>query len=140
MLPGRSSPRSETVSRAVRGDEPARRVSSSCAGYVETPDEIAALLKRTSPELLGLVFDTGHYAFGAGDQDGSLTRADWSGCGQDHPRNYKDCEPAVAAQSASEGWNYFYKSVGAGVFCELGQGFVDFTWTTRLRERATVGL
>ena len=42
-----------------------------CAGYVETPEEIDALLRRTSPELLGLVFDTGHYAFGAGDRDGS---------------------------------------------------------------------
>src|ERR1051326_1123567 len=33
-----------------------------CAGYVETPDEIAEFLDRTDPKLVGLVFDTGHYS------------------------------------------------------------------------------
>ena len=37
-----------------------------CAGYVETPDEIATLLELTNPQRLGLVFDTGHYCYGAG--------------------------------------------------------------------------
>lgn len=131
----------ETVSRAVReATNLPVGFHHHCAGYVETPDEIAALLKRTSPELLGLVFDTGHYAFGAGDRDGSLTRAGLERFADRITHmHYKDCEPAVAAQSASEGWNYF-KSVGAGVFCELGRGCVDFTWTTRwLRERAYSG-
>src|ERR1035441_2363160 len=36
-----------------------------CAGYVETPDEIATLLSLTRPDRLGLVFDTGHYCYGA---------------------------------------------------------------------------
>jgi inosose dehydratase len=31
----------------------------------------------------------------------------------------------LAAQSRKEGWDYF-KSVGSGVFCELGKGSVDF--------------
>lgn len=111
-----------------------------CAGYVETPDEIDALLRRVSPELLGLVFDTGHYAFGAGDSDGSLTRA---GLERFDNRiahiHYKDCAPAVAARSATENWDYF-KSVGEGVFCELGRGCVDFPWTTQwLRQRAYHG-
>lgn len=102
-----------------------------CAGYVETPGEIEALLTRTSSELLGLVFDTGHYAFGAGDRDGSLTRA-----GLERFQNrivhmhYKDCEPATAGRAADEQWDYF-KSVGEGVFCELGRGCVDFAWTTQ---------
>ena len=38
-----------------------------CAGYVETPTEIATLMNLTDPDLLGLVFDCGHYAFGGGD-------------------------------------------------------------------------
>ena len=107
-----------------------------CAGYVETPDEIEALLQRTSAELLGLVFDTGHYAFGAGDRDGNLTRTGLERfAGRITHIHYKDCEPAIAARSAAEGWDYF-KSVGEGVFCELGQGCVDFPWTTQwLRER-----
>jgi inosose dehydratase len=106
-----------------------------CAGYVETPAEIETLLKHTSTELLGLVFDTGHYAFGAGDRDGSLTR---TGLERFASRithmHYKDCEPGVAERSAAEGWDYF-QSVGQGVFCELGKGCVDFAWTTQwLRE------
>ncbi len=101
-----------------------------CAGYVETPDEIGALLQRTSAELLGLVFDTGHYAFGAGDRDGSLTRAGLDRfAGRVTHMHYKDCEPEVAARAAAEGWDYF-QSVGQGVFCELGRGCVDFSGTT----------
>lgn len=111
-----------------------------CAGYVETPDEIAALLKRTSPELLGLVFDTGHYAFGAGDRDGSLTRAGLERFANRMAHmHYKDCEPEVAVCSAAEGWDYF-QSVAHGVFCELGKGCVDFPWTTQwLRGRGYGG-
>jgi len=40
-----------------------------CAGYVETPEEIATLLELTNPARLGLVFDTGHYCYGAGGDD-----------------------------------------------------------------------
>ena len=131
----------EAVSRAVR-DAAGLPVGfhHHCAGYVETPDEIAALLRGTSPELLGLVFDTGHYAFGAGDRDGAATRA---GLDRFADRithmHYKDCEPEVAARAAAEGWDYF-QSVGNGVFCELGKGCVDFPATTEeLRRRGYTG-
>ncbi len=122
----------ETVARAVR-EATGLPVGfhHHCAGYVETPEEIDALLQRTSAELLGLVFDTGHFAFGAGDRDGSLTRA---GLGRFADRmvhmHYKDCQPEVAERAALEGWDYF-QSVAHGVFCELGRGCVDFPWTTQ---------
>lgn len=97
-----------------------------CAGYVETPDEIARLLEQTGPDTLGLVFDTGHYAFGSGENspetvlDGFDAFADriWY-------VHFKDCAPAVARQSREQGWDYF-ESVKQGVFCELGCGMVDF--------------
>jgi inosose dehydratase len=95
-----------------------------CAGYVETPDEIARLMDLTDPGLLGLVLDTGHYAFGAGNceavPEGLRRFADriWY-------IHFKDCEPEVAARSRREGWDYF-ESVRQGVFCELGKGCVDF--------------
>ena len=41
-----------------------------CAGYVETPAEIEKLMSLTDPNLLGLVFDCGHYRFGGGDPGG----------------------------------------------------------------------
>ena len=46
-----------------------------CAGYVETPDEIARLLELTDPQRLGLVFDTGHYSYGAGGADCDVVAA-----------------------------------------------------------------
>ena len=45
-----------------------------CAGYVETPQEIARLMSMTDPRLLGLVFDCGHYRFGGGDPMEGLRR------------------------------------------------------------------
>ena len=92
-----------------------------CAGYVETPDEIDNLLRYTDPSLLGLVLDMGHYMFGGGDPLEVLKR---------HKNriwhiHFKDCHPGIAAKSRAEGWDYF-KSVGSGVFCELGKGSVNF--------------
>lgn len=92
-----------------------------CAGYVETPDEIDQLMALTDPSLLGLVLDMGHYKFGGGDPLTCLIRHQsriWH-------IHFKDCHAEIASQSIKEGWDYF-KSVGNGVFCELGKGSVDF--------------
>jgi inosose dehydratase len=94
-----------------------------CAGYIETPDEIEVLMDSTDPNLVGLVFDTGHYAYGAGDHDvvAGLERFKeriWY-------IHFKDCQPDVAAEARAEGWDYF-EALRHGVFCELGKGCVDF--------------
>lgn len=96
-----------------------------CAGFVETPDEIAQLLELTDPDLLGLVFDTGHYAFGAGgcsDVGDALERF--------APRirylHFKDCHPLRLQEAKEQEWDYF-TAVAHGVFCELGRGCVDFS-------------
>lgn len=92
-----------------------------CAGYVETPAEIDNLLADTDPSIVGLVLDMGHYMFGGGDPLTVLKQHQ----GRIWHIHFKDCHPAVAAKSRSEKWDYF-KSVGNGVFCELGKGSVDF--------------
>jgi inosose dehydratase len=92
-----------------------------CAGFVETPDEIDTLLANTDPELVGLVLDMGHYMFGGGDPLQALKKH-WGRIWHIH---FKDCHPAIAVKSRKEKWDYF-KSVGNGVFCELGKGSVDF--------------
>ncbi|MEI6050107.1 MAG: sugar phosphate isomerase/epimerase [Bacteroidota bacterium] len=92
-----------------------------CAGYAETPEEIDKLLALTDPSLVGLVLDMGHYMFGGGDPLQALEK----NAGRIWHIHFKDCDPAVAAKSRAERWDYF-KSVGNGVFCELGQGSVDF--------------
>ncbi len=94
-----------------------------CAGYVETPDEIAKFLELTDPERVGLVFDSGHYAYGAGNCDvvGALERF------QSRIRyiHFKDCHPDVAARARAGQWDYFH-ALREGVFCELGKGAIDF--------------
>lgn len=92
-----------------------------CAGYVETPAEIDTLLRLTDPSLLGLVIDTGHYRFGGGDPL-ALLRQQPDRIWHVH---FKDCHPDIARRSRQECWDYF-TSVRNGIFCELGQGEIDF--------------
>ena len=117
----------EQVAAAVRDETGLRCVfHHHCAGYIETPREIGRLLAMTDPDLVGLVFDTGHYAFGSGTPTAACVS---DGLEQFADRtwyiHFKDCDPAVATRALEEGWDYF-ESVKNGVFCELGKGCVDF--------------
>lgn len=94
-----------------------------CAGYVETPDEIATLLELTNPQTLGLVFDTGHYCYGAGDCD--VVKALERFGERVWYIHCKDCQPDIAWRARAEQWDYF-AALRHGVFCELGKGCVDF--------------
>jgi inosose dehydratase len=112
------------VARAVHAETGLRTVfHHHSAGYVETPDEIARFLELTDPGVVGLVFDAGHYAYGAGDGDvvAALDRF------RDRVWyiHLKDCQPDVARQARAEAWDYF-QALQHGVFCELGKGCVDF--------------
>jgi inosose dehydratase len=96
-----------------------------CAGYAETPDEIATLLDLTSSDRLGLVFDAGHYVHGTGREDVDLVAA------LDRFReriwyiHLKDLEPNVARRSREKEWDYF-TAMRNGLYPELGKGCVDF--------------
>jgi inosose dehydratase len=88
---------------------------------VETPEETAKLLSLTDPQLVGLCFDTGHYRFAGGDPLEGLRR---------HVErvwhvHFKDHDPRVAEESRRKQWDGI-QSVEHGVFCELGQGDVNF--------------
>jgi inosose dehydratase len=111
----------ERVARAVRGATGLRTVfHPHCAGYVETPGEIDALLGRADPELLGLCLDTGHITYAGGDPLDVLHRYQnrvWH-------VHLKDCDPAVRQQACESGWDY-HEAIRRGVFCELGKGCVD---------------
>jgi inosose dehydratase len=110
------------IARAVKEATGLRSAFHPHSGiWIETQEETERLLRLTDPALVGVCFDTGHYRFGGGDPVAALRRfADrlWH-------VHFKDQDPRVAARSRAEGWNYD-RSIAEGIFCELGQGDVDF--------------
>ena len=91
------------------------------ATYVETPAEIDQFLARTDPDLVGFVYDTGHVHLGGGNATETLVKhADriWH-------VHFKDFDPAKVAIADENGWGY-QQLIAQGMFCELGNGAVDF--------------
>jgi len=114
--------RASAIAAAVADETGLRTVfHHHCAGYVETPEEIDALLSRTDPSLLGLCLDTGHSMFGGGDPLVAIAKH----AARIWHVHFKDCARDVAQSARSEGWDY-HTTVGRGIFCELGRGMVPF--------------
>jgi inosose dehydratase len=114
------------IARAVFDETGLRTVfHHHCAGYVETPEEIATILELTDPQRLGLVFDTGHYYHGTGGEDCDLVAALNRFKDRIWYIHLKDIDPEIARRSRVEQWDYF-TSMRHGVYCELGKGCVDF--------------
>lgn len=90
-------------------------------GYIETPDEVRELFKRTDSALVGLCLDTGHWHFAGGDAVACIEEFG------ERVRylHLKDCHADVLARVRQEGLDYF-QAVQAGIFCELGKGMVNF--------------
>jgi inosose dehydratase len=114
------------IARAVFDETGLRTVfHHHCAGYVETPEEIARLLELTDPKHLGLVFDTGHYYHGTSGENCDLIEALNRFRDRIWYIHLKDIEPNIARRSRTEQWDYF-TGMRHGVYCELGKGCVDF--------------
>ena len=94
-----------------------------CAGLVETPWEIEALLGATDPSLVGLCFDTGHYRFGGGTEPVKVLQRFRDRIWHVH---FKDCSAKTHALSQQQGWDYF-ESIKNAIFCQLGHGDVPFS-------------
>ncbi|MBP6703254.1 MAG: TIM barrel protein [Vicinamibacteria bacterium] len=112
----------ETVARRVKDEHGLSVVVHHHAGtFIETSEEIDRLLEGARPELVNLLLDTGHAAYGGGDPVDIATR-------HGARVKYVHLKDADATQLAhvrasdigmSEAWK-------RGIFCALGQGVVDF--------------
>jgi inosose dehydratase len=85
--------------------------------YVETADEIARVMDRIDPALLGLCLDTGHFRFGGADPTQAV---------HDYHElirhvHIKDCRTTVMDEVKAEGKG-LEEALGRGVFCQLGLG------------------
>jgi inosose dehydratase len=127
----------EEIARTVEGETGlATAFHPHGAGWIETPDEVEALLARTDAELIGLVFDTAHHVYGCGLPDDGAQAVSgierfW---GRIRTVHVKDCSAEIAARARGEGWDYG-RAVRAGLFCELGRGSVDFAAVLRTLAR-----
>jgi inosose dehydratase len=85
--------------------------------YVETADEIARVMDRLDPSLLGLCLDTGHFRFGGTDPARAV---------DDYHElirhvHIKDCRVRVMDDVKAEGKG-LEEALSRGVFCQLGLG------------------
>jgi inosose dehydratase len=96
------------------------------ATYVETPEEIAAVVEQTD---VPLCFDTGHAAVGGGDPI-ELARMYASRIGHLH---LKDVDSAQLARVRS-GELSLEQAWGDGIFCPFGEGMVDLHGVLALPE------
>jgi inosose dehydratase len=85
--------------------------------YVETADEIARVMDRIDPALLGLCLDTGHFRFGGADPAQAV---------DDYHElirhvHIKDCLTKVMDDVKAEGKG-LEEALSRGVFCQLGLG------------------
>jgi inosose dehydratase len=85
--------------------------------YVETADEIARVMDRIDPSLVGLCLDTGHFRFGGADP----TRAADDYRDLIRHVHIKDCRTAVMDEVKAEGKG-LEEALSRGVFCQLGTG------------------
>jgi inosose dehydratase len=88
---------------------------------VQTAAEIDRLMENTDPELLGLLYDTGHLVFSGEDYLGILNK--WMG--RIRHVHLKDIRPAVHKKAVKEKWSFLH-AVKAGVFTVPGDGSIDF--------------
>ncbi len=85
--------------------------------YVETADEIARVMDRIDPSLIGLCLDTGHFRFGGADPTRSAN---------DYHElirhvHIKDCRTSIMDDVKAEGKG-LEEALRRGVFCPLGEG------------------
>jgi inosose dehydratase len=91
------------------------------AGFVEFEDELEDVLDAIEPQLLGVCLDTGHSEY-AGFDPVAFYRRHSQRVSYLH---FKDIDPAVRRR-AIEQRTGFYDACAAGLFCNLGDGVVDF--------------
>ena len=97
-----------------------------CAGYVETPDEIATLLELTNPTDARAWSSTpATIAMARGRRTATWWPRSNASALASGTYTAKTAEPEVARRARAEQWDYF-TALRHGVFCELGKGCVDF--------------
>jgi inosose dehydratase len=123
----------DLIARRVRSETGISTVfHPHCGTPVETFAETQRLMEMIDPSVLGLCFDTGHVAYAGDNLD------TWLSTFAVNTRlvHFKDMNGAVASTARDHEWGY-PTAVGNGLFCPLGEGYVDFD--SSLKQLASAG-
>lgn len=90
-------------------------------GFVDFEPELERLLDEVDESILKICFDTGHHSYAGFDPVAFMKKH----IGRISYMHFKDIDPAVKADVVAKRTG-FYDACGQGIFCNLGQGDVDF--------------
>jgi inosose dehydratase len=96
-------------------------IHAHAAGFLDFEPELERLLDEVDDALLKICFDTGHHSYAGFDPVAFLRRY----AGRVSYMHFKDIDPVVKADVIARRTD-FYAACGQGIFCNLGQGDVDF--------------
>jgi len=96
-------------------------IHAHAAGFIDFEPELERLLDEVDENILKICFDTGHHSYAGYDPVAFMKK-------HIHRISYmhfKDIDPVVKADVVKNRTD-FYKACGQGIFCNLGEGDVDF--------------
>ena len=102
-------------------------IHAHAAGFIDFEPELERLLDEVDEDILKICFDTGHHSYAGFDPVSFIRRH----AGRISYMHFKDIDPKVKADVIHERAG-FYDACGRGIFCNLGQGDVDFPAVRRL--------
>ena len=91
------------------------------AGFMDFEPELERLLGEIDESIMKICFDTGHHSYAGFDPVAFMQRH----IDRISYMHFKDIDPVVKKQ-VIENRTGFYDACGQGIFCNLGQGDVDF--------------
>jgi len=96
-------------------------IHAHAGGFMDFEPELDRLLSEVDEAILKICFDTGHHSYAGFDPVAFMKR----NMARISYMHFKDIDPAVKADVVANRTD-FYKACGQGIFCNLGQGDVDF--------------
>lgn len=96
-------------------------IHAHAAGFMDFEPELERLLSEIDERILKICFDTGHHSYAGFDPVAFMKRY----VSRISYMHFKDIDPAVKANVVKNRTD-FYEACGQGIFCNLGQGDVDF--------------
>ena len=96
-------------------------IHAHAAGFMDFEPELERLLGEVDEDILKICFDTGHHSYAGFDPVAFMEK--W--IDRISYMHFKDINPTVKADVIAKGTG-FYEACGQGIFCNLGEGDVDF--------------